>query len=472
MKYCIRYLIFFVFSLTAYSLNAQGYQALNGSPYTGSTAVFNNPAASVGSIYKWDLSLFSLQFKMSTNSIYLQNFTFSHYDSSAIKFNQGLNSHYIHATADISLLNFLYKIDNSHAFNFNIRGRTYNHIKTQPAIIVDTVTSIHSFLIANRNTPYLDGFVTHTGWLEADLNYSQVLIENNYQKLTGGVTLQIMKGLSGAYLKLNKVSYLEAKNATDTAYTFTGGGGGFGYSDTYDQGTGNGGFRDFFNKTKLGIGLSLGVEYMIYNEEEYGNPVKNNLNYSWKIGASLMDIGSNYYTPSANSLQFSNPISTIQDNGLDQKLSASSTLQGFRDSLATLFSSSGNVTNTFSITNPTRFVLNIDKNLGSHFYVNSDLSLNFYSTTSYTKLRTRELNLLTITPRWETIGLGAYLPVQYNTQGQLWVGAAVKLGPLVIGLHNLGLFQKDPSLNGGGYLLLSFHPFTRSKVLTNMDCAD
>jgi len=211
---------------------------------------------------------------------------------------------------------------------------------------------------------------------------------------------------------------------------------------------------------------------MIYNEEEYGNPVKNNLNYSWKIGASLMDIGSNYYTPSANSLQFSNPVSTIQDNGLDQKLSASSTLQGFRDSLATLFSSTGNVTNNFSITNPTRLVINIDKNLGSHFYVNSDLSLNFYSTTSYTKLRTRELNLLTLTPRWETIGLGAYLPVQYNTQGQLWVGAAVKLGPLVIGLHNLGLFQKDPSLNGGGYLLLSFHPFSRSKVLTNMDCAD
>jgi hypothetical protein len=60
MKYFIRYLIFLSFSLTAYSLKSQGYQALNGSPYTGSTAVFNNPAASVGSLYKWDLSLFSL----------------------------------------------------------------------------------------------------------------------------------------------------------------------------------------------------------------------------------------------------------------------------------------------------------------------------------------------------------------------------------------------------------------------------
>lgn len=458
-------------SISSSLLMAQGYQALNGSPYTGSTAVFNNPAASVGSAYKWDLSLFSMQFKMSTNSIYLKNFTFSHNDSAELKFTEGVSSHFIHATVDVSFLNFLYKIDNKRAINFNIRGRTYNHIKTLPVNIVDTITSIHSFLITNRNTPVVEGFVTHAGWLEADLNYSQVLMENSNAKLTGGITLQIMKGLSGAYFKINKLSFLEAKNATDTSYTFTNGSGGFAYSSNYDPAPGGGGgFKDFFNNTKTSFGLSMGIEYLIYNQGFYSTTVNNNLNYNWKIAASIMDIGSNSFSPSANSTQFINPNAVFSDNTVDAKLNSVKNVQGLVDSLRTLFNSSAVITNNYHITTPTRLIINVDKNLDNHFYINGEMSLNFYSTSSYTKLRTRELNLLTITPRWETIGWGAYLPVQYNTQGQFWVGAAVKLGPLVVGLHNLGIFKKDPYLNGGGYLLLSFHPFNKAKVLSKMDC--
>ncbi len=438
-------------------VQAQGYQALNGSPYTGSTAVFNNPAASVQSAYQWDLSLLSLQLKLSSNSVYI--------DSSGLRFRQGVSSHFIHANIDLSFFNFLYKIDNTKAVNFNIRARTYNHVKTLPVNIDDTISSIHSFLTTNRNTPYVQGFVTHSGWLEGDLNYSQVLLENSTSKLSGGVTLQIMKGISGAYIKVNKLSFLEAKNATDTTYTFTNGGGAFGYSDNYDGGTGN----TFLSKAKLGLGMSLGIEYLIYSDlnASTGN---NNLNYSWKIGVSLMDIGSNTFATSANSSQFNQPISTVPDNTIDGKINNPSSLQSLKDSLATLFVSSSSLTGNFSVSNPTRLIINVDKNLGDHFYVNSEMSLNFYSTSDPTRLHTRELNLLTVTPRWETIGWGAYMPVQYNTQGQLWVGAALKLGPLVLGVHNLGVFKKYPELNGGGYLLLSIHPFNRAKVLSKMDC--
>ena len=451
-------------------LSAQGYQALNGSPYTGSTAVFNNPAAAVQSAYKWDLSLFSLQFKMSTNSLYLQNFTLAKHDSSALKFTEGLNSHFIHANIDVSFLNFLYKIDKQRAVNFNIRARTYNHIKTLPVNIVDTITSIHSFLVTNRNTPYVDGFVTHAGWLEADLNYSQVLMENSTSKLSGGITLQIMKGLSGAYFKINKLSFLESKNATDTTYTFTNGSGGFGYSNNFDPGNA-GSVSDFLKNSNIGLGMSIGVEYLIYNQGMYtSNTINNNLNYDWKIGASIMDIGANSFKPSTNATQFLNPVSAISDNAVDSKLTHTTSLQGFVDSLRTLFNSSAQVTKNYSISLPTRLIINIDKNLDNHFYINGEMSLNFFSTSGYSSLHTRELNLFTVTPRWETIAWGAYLPVQYNTQGQLWVGAAVKLGPLVLGVHNLGIFKKDPYLNGGGYLLLSLHPFNKARVLSKMDC--
>ena len=444
----------------SFYLSAQGYQALNGSVYAGSTGIFNNPAASVGSAYTWDLTVFSTQLKTSTNAVYLQN-------NSRLTAKDGYYSRFIHANFDVSLFNLLYKIDNSRAVNISFRGRAYNHVKSSPFNFTDSmVTSLNRLLIANRNTSYLEGFVTHAGWLEVDLNYSQVLAETNNSKLTGGITLQIMKGISGAFVKTNKISYLEQKNSTDTSYTFTNGSGSYGYSDNYD---GTGSIRDFLKQTRTSFGLSLGIEYRVYNAETNATE-NNNLNYDWKIGVSIMDIGSNSFKASQYSAQFIDPNAAITDATAEAKLTRAKDIRAFRDSLATIFNNTSAVSGNFTVKSPTRLILNFDKSLGSHFYVNGELNINFNGLSNYTKLYTKELNLLTITPRWETAGLGAYLPVQYNTQGQFWVGAACKLGPLVIGLHNLNLLKKEPSLNGGGYLLLSFHPFNKTKIISKLDC--
>ncbi len=119
---------------------------------------------------------------------------------------------------------------------------------------------------------------------------------------------------------------------------------------------------------------------------------------------------------------------------------------------------------------PTRLLISVDKNLNNNFYINGQLNVNFYSAEPYNKIKTRELNLVTITPRWETRTWGVYLPVQYNAQGQLWAGAALKAGPLLIGIHNVGwLFGKMQQLNGGGYIALHFTPAPK-KIKTRLDC--
>ena len=98
--------------------------------------------------------------------------------------------------------------------------------------------------------------------------------------------------------------------------------------------------------------------------------------------------------------------------------------------------------------------------------------MNLFSTANYAKLLTRELNLLTVTPRWETILFGCYMPVQYNTQGNLWIGAALKFGPLTIGLHDISWTKKISTINGGGYILFSLHPFNTKKVISRFDCPE
>ena len=110
--------------------------------------------------------------------------------------------------------------------------------------------------------------------------------------------------------------------------------------------------------------------------------------------------------------------------------------------------------------------------MGNHFYINGQISLNFRSTSNFSKQNTRELSLVVLTPRWETEIWGLYFPIQYNTQGQLWMGAALKAGPLVVGMHNIGLLKKDPLLNGGGYLMFSLHPFGQRKYASRLDCVN
>jgi hypothetical protein len=62
----------------------------------------------------------------------------------------------------------------------------------------------------------------------------------------------------------------------------------------------------------------MGIEYMTYNTE--ANPAGNhNLNYDWKIGVSLMDLGANSFKPSIASGQYFNPVTNLSDADLDRK---------------------------------------------------------------------------------------------------------------------------------------------------------
>jgi hypothetical protein len=72
---------------------------------------------------------------------------------------------------DVNLLNLLYKPNNKQAFSVGIRARTFNHIKTEPLVAVNGIESMHDFFKLNRQTPYLEAFVTHSGWLEGNFNY-------------------------------------------------------------------------------------------------------------------------------------------------------------------------------------------------------------------------------------------------------------------------------------------------------------
>jgi hypothetical protein len=452
--------------LLCFCTYAQSYQSTYGSAYAGSTGIRNNPAASVNSAFTWDLTLFTAQARVSTNTMYMRN--------DSILFNNEYKNRFLHNNIDVSLLNFLYKPNNNQAFSFNLRARSYNHVRALPLSSNDSITTINDFLRQNRNTPFMEGFFTHSGWIQADLNYSQVLHEDSRSRLTGGATVQIMKNISGAFGRISKLTYAESVFPPDTIYTLTGGGGNFGYSSNYDEtssGTSST-MKDFLKGTKMGLGLSLGIEYLVYAEKQSQYQQNNPLNYTWKIGVSLMDLGASRYTSSEFSSQFRNVNPNITGTTIDNKFTNIETGRQLRDSLATIFATAEALPNTFKIGSPTRLIINVDRSLGNNLFMNADLNVNLHGTSNYGRLLTRELNLLTITPRWETLNWGFYLPVQFNSQKQFHVGAALKAGPLVVGIQNLQWARGIKNLSGGGYVMLSIHPFNKQKVISKLDCPE
>lgn len=382
-------------------------------------------------------------------------------------------SHFVHGNTDIGIMNGMIKIGARWAFSGGIRARSYNHYRTQPVNIVDTTTSLFSFLQDNRTTPNIGGFITHTAWLEGDINVSRLLVSNESGRLSAGITLQIMKGVSGAYLTLRQVTYQEFVNGPDTAYIFTGGSGRFGYSSLYDPATKIEGFKDVLQQSLPSMSASFGIEYLHYDRKADEANQKNPLAYSWKLGISLLDVGANRYQFAAPSRSFADPKYPITDGQLENTITGANNLPDLVDSVSTLFNTVTPLTGIFTVSLPTKLVLNFDKKIKGHLFVNANLNLNLVSDAATRKLKTRELNLLTLTPRWENQWLGVYLPTQITTQGDLWVGAAVKIGPLTVGVHNFEWTKslyREPNVRGGGYVLLSIHPFNRKKILTNLDC--
>lgn len=461
------------FLVTSSNIHAQNFHAIHGSSYTGAASIFNNPASPNNSLQKWDFTIFAFQLSNITNTFYAKNCKLPSFGNTSVQLTEGKFSRFNHQSIDLNLFNAMYQIDKKQTITGGLRIRSYNHLNANDFEANDSTNSLKKFFINNRTTPFLQGFVTQSAWLEGNLNYSRVIHESLNGRLSGGITLQILKNISGAYTRINKFSFLENKSATDTSYTFTGGAATFAYSANYDVLSDNistqGNIKEIVKASPSSLGISLGIEYISFNKnasvgENEPKP------YDWKLGLSIMDIGTSKYNTSIYTGQFSDPNKLITNGEVSRKFTTINSAKEFKDSLATFFNTVTPLANSFSINSPTRMIINIDRAFGNHFFANFQLSMNFRSAANLSKLNTRELNLLTVTPRWETNLLGFYLPLQYNTQGQFWIGAAIKAGPLVAGIHSLGILRKDPLLNGGGYIMISIHPFQKKTYSTRLDC--
>lgn len=462
-------------------LEAQSYNALNGSSYSGVLSNFVNPASSINTPYQLDYSVLGFQTNTSNAGIVISNLSLANLTPKKINNiifqpTTGTGSRTIDDNSDIHLLNFRYTIDELQSVSFGMRVRTCNHIWASPFNYITAIRDFNSFLGYNGGSnagPYNIN-VSNEAWTETDFGYSRILSDNEENRLSVGGTLEILRGLSGVAVTLNDITYQSQANRN----VITGGSIQSIYSANYSamdtQYSDLQNLQRFKAGSRFGLGASLGIEYII-KKNVFDEPYSPQ-NYYWKFGASIMDIGSNNFKTDPYSFQVNTPSVGLTDTAIINRLNSPfDSVKNVTNILRQTFQNGSYLKSKFKMSLPTRLVLTIDKSLGNDFFVNIMGNINFYSQqiTNIYRIKTAELNRLTLTTRWETDRWGVFIPLEYTERKQVLLGAALKLGPLVIGLHNINWLQhsKLEQFEGGGYFALHFTPKLKKRH-HYLDCFD
>lgn len=468
-----------IVGVTCMVVQAQNYHGIQGSSYAGSIGVHNNPSSIVNTPYKWDITVLGVQAKISTNFLQVANYSIlSPAAQSVYLISNGTYKRYMFANANINLLNTRIALNRTRAIAFGANLRNYAFARTSEYNFYDTLKNVADFLVLNeRNQPAGADFI-NSGWIELYASYAQTIIDNEFVRLNAGVTLKLSRGISGAYASVQSGKFTQIPAGDPAKYTITGADARFGYSSNFDRWK-NGNSRaeninNFLKFTEGGASIDAGAELLIksqsvakYDEDDY-------FDYDWKLGVSLLDFGVNQYKHGLQSRNVKGVRAGITDIDLDRKFDSTiSSIRVFNDSLATVADQSTALSGVYRVINPTRLVLNVDRYIAGAFYINAELSVNLSAVFGKKWLYTKEINLLTVTPRWETRRLGFYMPLTYNTQKQFWIGGAVKAGPLLIGLHNLAYLVSSKSIHkGGGYIAIIIRApnDTGKKYDKQLDC--
>ena len=453
---------------------AQNYQAIHGSMYAGSLSVGYNPAAIVHVPCSWDITPISFQLKQSTNAYTIGKYSLLSSPTNAeFSIINGTRKRFFFANQDIHLLNTSLRLNTRTAIAFGASIRSYLYSTASNSNWQDSSFSLADYLSINTTHTPLSAEAAGSAWAEFFGTYAQTVFADANNIVNAGITIKYNKAIAGGFGVAENLSYVQLPTPKPT-YELRTGNLQYGYSNNFDRldsnNTAAANRKVFLQNSSSSFSADVGVEFIMLNDEDpnYENKEINDYLHNTKIGISLMDIGSNKYQYSSRSLQAAAGLPGITDTLLENTFSPVTSVDQFNDSLKSITASSKKLTNDFYIYKPTRLIINIDQHITDDFFINAELTIPVLPIFAKNILYIKDMNLLAITPRWETRTLGAYLPVLYNNKNQLWIGGAFKLGPLLFGIHNFGnLFSKKTAQNGGLYFALTFRPGNKTNSSAN-----
>ena len=443
----------------------QQYQPVHGSNYAGSLGVMNNPASALSSPLPWDITLFGLQLKNSTNFFYIEKYNPTGKDPQLAAWIQnGEYKRRLNTQFNMNLLNARFRTSNRSAFSFGMNLRSASLGGSSTYNFIDTILEPNSFLKVNMQNQPLDAFVRSSNWAEAYGSLALNLADKKHFIWNAGVTIKANMGLAGIHASITNGQFKEYIRPVFNVYEVTAVDLNYGYSANLDfwdpAASTKSNLKRYSDQSRRGGSIDLGMEWIIKDQQQielFNN--RSQYNYTWKLGISLLDLGYAKYTYGVESVKTSGVKPNINGIALARKFDSTITgLDVLNDSIQTAVGQFNRLTGDFKMSHPTRLVFNVDRQITDLIFINAELSIPIKAQSADTYFQTQDLNLLTITPRRETQKYGFYLPLSITREGSFWIGAAVKAGPVLFGFHRVPIGTKTSYQNGGAYLAYTISP--------------
>lgn len=412
-----RALLFIFISLCTIYVRAQEREGIVLSNYHLTTSTFLNPAFTTDSKSYMHFNLVGIDVGFYNNLLQLKNVsaktliaggaTVPNYEALA-----GQNRKYLYAAAVADAPSF-YISKGKIGAGFFIRARTIGDIRRMPYQITDVllgrtdITTTEGIAINAKNAK-----VANMSWVEYGGNFSYMIKNRAYDIIAVGGDLKYLTGLNLQYAVIRKLeaSYIPSVSiVADLEGTYKSA------TMAWNAGSGFGG----------DIGISF--KRMLKQVDAYKAHMQKSvskcrpIDYQFKIGASLRDIGYIKFKKATQVMQ-------VQGSGtIDNS-------RNIADQLELNFSQS--VTNGTKITGVLPLALNVhgDYNFGYHFYAGAIIQK---ALTPNSVTGVMASDYLSLIPRYETKNLEVALPLSLKKYSQPSLGFALRLRSLLIGVDNI-----------------------------------
>lgn len=425
-----------VLTVPALAQDFPGYRAGN---YAGVNAVFFNPANVADSRYRWDFNLFSLNLSVAnSNASFKLKDIGNSFDGDSLK-NQvfGKDAGPASALMSINVVgpSVMFNVGKKTSFALTTRARTIINVKDIDGKLASQLVDD----VANSELPYTvssnqNQAVSVNGWTEFGVTIGRILSDKGKHFFKGGVSLKYLAGAANAYMNVNNLNARVNQDILGDTYIDNATGGleigiaGVKISDFKAD--------DLLSFKSTGFGADIGFVYEYRPNCEEGNTMGRDENkYKFRVGASLLDLGTIKYKKDATSSGAYTLAITGSEkfylNELDGK-EIDEYNSFFADNPSRFTPAASNSATDINVSLPTTLQLDVDYHFHRGFYLSvaGQIALSKMDSKPY---NSQYYNGFTATPRFEGRAFGLYVPVSYNELSKLNAGVSLRFGPLFVG---------------------------------------
>lgn len=416
--------------------NAQEMNGFRTDNYNGVNGAFFNPANLANNQYKLDVSLFGINVFAGNKNVDFSYKTISEFgDSSNLKKLTGIGEpNNIMTNVALHLPSVSFAINSKTTVAFLSRARVLVNMNDIDGDLINsieaTATNGGASVTAVNSTNMR---ISINALAEFGLAGGRVLYDKGNHYLKAGVTLKYLGGIGNTYLQLNNLNATIKTDsngantyATNTSGSLAMGAGGINI-DNFDD-------VDFkLNATGFGADLGLVYEYRPGYLSEDRNK------YLFKVSAAILDLGRIKFTAIPGyTVGYNINIPAGQQFGLDTLSGKNgSEIQTVLNGYPQYFSKTAGLNNSsYNVALPTTLQLGGDVRLIKRIYVAANAQLGLANNKS-NPYNPNSVTGITLTPRFETKMLAAYMPIHYNNLGGAAIGFGFRAGPLYMGSSSI-----------------------------------